>query len=155
MMSCSYIVETHSVISNRVFNWEDYFVLPEYHLSMILTGCSIEMATLAQWRDNANAQDWNRPYELTCHMSLQIKSWKQISGYPNSGNGYCRVICCGCFCDIWCIYTVPALMVVSVRYSGLLWKVTLCTLSWQRMNIKRETLGATSGPRVFLGRSWW
>ena len=34
-------------------------------------------------------------------------------------------------CDIWCIYTVPALIVVSVRHSGLLWKVTLCTLSWQ------------------------
>ena len=52
------------------------------------------------------------------------------------------------------VYTVRALMVMSVRHSGLLWGVSLCTLSWQRMNVRRETLAATSGPRVFLERSW-
>ena len=45
----------------------------------------------------------------------------------------------------------PATSVVSVRYSGPLWDVTHLRCHDSLMNIKRETLGATSGPRVPFG----
>ena len=53
------------------------------------------------------------------------------------------------------VYNSPRHIVVSVRPSGPLSKVTLRALSRQLMNIKREALRATSGPLVFLGHSWW
>ena len=57
-------------------------------------------------------------------------------------------------CDIWCIYGSRPYGDVSAALCVTLRSVTF-TLSWQRMHIKRETLAATSGPRVFLERSWW
>ena len=56
-------------------------------------------------------------------------------------------------CDICCIYGLRPYGDVGASFSVTLRCVT-CALSWRRMNIKRETLAATSGPRVFQERSW-
>ena len=52
------------------------------------------------------------------------------------------------------VYMVSRHIVVSVRHSGPLWDVTHLRCHDSLMNIKRQMLGATSGPRVLLGRSW-
>ena len=57
-------------------------------------------------------------------------------------------------CDILCIYIVPAKSVVSVRHSGPLWFLRQQRCLDSLVNIERQTLGAPSGPRVLLGRSW-
>ena len=48
----------------------------------------------------------------------------------------------------------PAKSVVSVRHSGPLWWVRQQRCLDSLVNIERQTLGAPSGPRVLLGRSW-
>ena len=82
---------------------------------------------------------------ISMHWKRHVKDFANISGMPSSIYIYVTFV----------VYTIRALMVMSVRHSVLLWGVSLCALSWRRMNIKRETLAATSGPRVFRERSWW
>ena len=52
------------------------------------------------------------------------------------------------------VYIVPAKSVVSVRHSGPLWCVRQQRCLDSLVNIERQTLGASSGPLVLLGRSW-
>ena len=48
----------------------------------------------------------------------------------------------------------PAISVVSVRHSGPLWCVRHQRCHDSLMNIERQALEATSGPRILLGGSW-
>ena len=52
------------------------------------------------------------------------------------------------------VYMVSRHIVVSVRHSGPLWCVRHQRCHDSLMNIERQALETTSGPRVLLGGSW-
>ena len=53
------------------------------------------------------------------------------------------------------VYKVSRPIVVSVQHSDHSEMCHYVRCHDSRMNIKREMLGATSGPCVLLGGSWW